>query len=61
MGLSSSPAGCADAFRTEDRWGFPKIGDPKCSTLNSRILIIYKDPKIRHPQFSETPRWVSRV
>ena len=30
-------------------WGFPKIGGPQYSTLNSRILIL------RYPYFSETP------
>ena len=28
--------------------GLPKIGGPKCSTLNSRVLII-KHPKIDYP------------
>ena len=31
---------------------------PKYSTLNRRVLIIYKDPKIRYPEFSESPMLV---
>ena len=39
-----------------DMWGFPKIGGPQYSTLNSRILIL-RTPPNKVPLFSETPMY----
>ena len=38
-------------------WGFSENRGPQYSTLNSSILIIiyYKDPKIRYPNFRKVP------
>ena len=40
--------------------GFPKIGDPKNSTLNSRILII-RTPTEGTPNFRKLPYWFPHV
>ena len=48
--LDSGMAGSEGAAK-----GFRREGDPNFSTLNSRILVNYKDPTIRYPNFRKVP------
>ena len=40
------------------KWLFPKIGDPNIVPKIVGSGSYFKDPKIRYPLFSETPKWV---